>query len=255
MKQVAWVMAATSVLAASAFAAGPSTRPATSQPASKPANAAVVAVPRDAGWVKRHEGFVAEAKKGTAEVVFLGDSITDGWAGAGRNVWAEQFAPMKALNIGISGDRTEHVLWRLQHGTVEGLRPKVVVLMIGTNNIKQGGLQHGAEQVAEGVAAVVEELRTRLPEAKILVLGVFPRQPQYEWIAGVIKGLNGRIAKLADGEKVRFLDIGEKFRNEKGELTKEIMPDLLHLSPKGYEIWAQAILPTLGEMMGEKVKK
>jgi lysophospholipase L1-like esterase len=142
------------------------------------ANTAVQPAPRDAAWLKRHEGFVAEAARGGVDVLFLGDSITDGWRRPGPNggkaVWDREIAPLRAANFGIGGDRTQHVLWRIEHGTLEGLRPKVVVLMIGTNNT---GFERDsttprntpAETVA-GVQALLGQLRRRLPEARVLLL-------------------------------------------------------------------------------------
>jgi lysophospholipase L1-like esterase len=147
------------------------------------ANSALQPAPRDAAWVKRHEGFVAEAARGGVDVLFLGDSITDGWRRPGPNggkaVWDREIAPLRAANFGIGGDRTQHVLWRIEQGTLEGLRPRVVVLMIGTNNTgfeRDGTTPRNtpAETVA-GVQAIVGQLRRRLPEARVLLLAVFPR--------------------------------------------------------------------------------
>lgn len=221
-------------------------------------NSAIKPAPRDEKWVKRHEGFVAEAQKGGVDVLFMGDSITDFWRNngprGGRAVWDREFAPLHAANFGISGDRTEHVLWRLQNGELDGIQPKVVVLMIGTNNTgferDKVTRRNTPEQTTEGVIAVVHELRTRLPKAKILLLAVFPRgetpdYPQRQEIAYI----NEHIARLADGRNVRFMDIGPKFLTPEGILTKEIMPDFLHPDEKGYEIWAAAMKPTLLEML------
>jgi len=205
----------------------------------------------DAGWMKRHEGFVAIAKKGEVDVLFLGDSITDAWrGGAAKPTWEKYFVPLKAANFGIGGDRTEHVLWRISNGELEGIRPKVAVLMIGTNN--SGG--NSAEQIAAGIKAIVHKIGELSPQTKILLLGVFPRgakagTPVREKIAAI----NKDIAKLDDGGKhVKYLDIGSKFTKEDGTLTKDIMPDFLHLSGRGYEIWGEAIAPTVRAMIGKK---
>jgi lysophospholipase L1-like esterase len=210
-----------------------------------------VAAPKEAGWLKRHEGFCAEAKQGGIEVLFLGDSITDAWrSGAPRKLWDERFAPLKAANFGISGDRTQHVLWRIQNGELEGLSPKVVCLMIGTNNIGQKNPEPAASAVA-GVKAIVSEIHRRSPSTKVLLQAVFPRgeKPDHPHRA-VIQELNAGIAGLDDGGKtVTFVDFGAKFLQPDGSLSKEIMPDFLHLSPKGYQIWADAIQETLAGLL------
>jgi lysophospholipase L1-like esterase len=209
------------------------------------------AEPKDGGWMKRHEGFSAEAKKGGIEVLFLGDSITDAWRnGAQRKLWDERFAPLKAANFGISGDRTQHVLWRIQNGEFEGLTPKVVCLMIGTNNIGQKNPESAASAVA-GIQAIVKEIHARSPKTKILLQAVFPRgeKPDHPHRA-VIKEINEAAAKLDDGGKtVRFIDFGAKFAEADGTLTKQVMPDFLHLSEKGYQIWADAIREPLAELL------
>lgn len=202
-----------------------------------------------AQFMKQHEAFIDIAKKGDVDVLFLGDSITAGWRGNGSEVWAKNFAPLKAANFGIGGDRTQHVLWRILNGELNGIQPRVAVLMIGTNN--SGG--DPAPDIAEGVTTIVKTIREKSPTTKVLLLAVFPRgekipNPGNDKLIEV----NKTIAKLDDGKNVRFLDIGPKFLTSDGQLPKEIMPDYLHLSPKGYEIWAEAILPLLHEMLGKK---
>jgi lysophospholipase L1-like esterase len=220
----------------------------------KPGSDAVTPSPRkdkkgdnDKGWFKRHERFVERARQGHVDVLFLGDSITQGWEGSGKGVWKERYEPLHAANFGIGGDRTQHVLWRLREGKeLEGIHPKAVVLMIGTNNTGS----NSAEEIADGVKAIVEELRSQRPETKVLLLAVFPRSPKpTDKMRDKIKDINQRIAKLDDGQNVRYLDIGEKFLEKDGILTREIMPDFLHLSPRGYQIWAEAIQPSLDEML------
>jgi beta-glucosidase len=219
-----------------------------------------MAAPRtDNAWVKRNDSFNARAKQGHDEgdigVVFLGDSITEGWEGAGRDVWAKSFAPRHAVNFGIGGDRTQHVLWRIQNGNLEGLAhpakgspPKLAVIMIGTNNT---GSDTPA-QIAEGIAAVVEATHERLPNAKILLLAVFPRSEKAtDPIRDTISRINTRAAKLTDKPYVTYLDIGDKFLAPDGTLREEIMPDRLHLSAKGYQIWADAIDATVRELLGD----
>ncbi|MBL8800317.1 MAG: GDSL family lipase [Planctomycetia bacterium] len=201
------------------------------------------------GFAKAHESYVEIAKKGDVEVLFLGDSITAGWRGAGKDVWAKHFEPLKAANFGIGGDRTQHVLWRILNGELDGIKPKIAVLMIGTNNSGADS----ATDIAEGVTEIVKTIHKKSPSTKVLLLAVFPRgkmlpNSQNDKLIEV----NKTLAKLDDGGKtVRFLDIGPKFLGEDKQLPKDIMPDFLHLSPKGYEIWAEAIMPALKEMVGK----
>jgi lysophospholipase L1-like esterase len=205
---------------------------------------------------RRHEQFLkdkeAALQKGDVQLVFIGDSITDAWRGGAQNrLYRERWGKYNPLNLGISGDETEHVLWRLEHGELDGLKPKAVVMMIGTNNLGNPKPPHTPEETALGVEKLVQTIREKLPESKLLLLGVFPRgaKPDDKY-REQIKQVNQRIAKLDDGGKhVRYLDIGEKFLEPDGTLTKSIMPDALHPNAKGYEIWADAIQPALDEMM------
>lgn len=198
--------------------------------------------------VPRHKQFLAIAAKGGVDVLFLGDSITQGWEGEGRKAWKEHFAPLKAANFGIGGDRTGHVLWRITEGEeLKGITPKVAVLMIGTNN--SGGDK--AEHIAEGIKLIVKTIQEKSPSTKVLLLGIFPRAKEADAkIRAKLARINKTIAKLDDdGKTVKYLDIGAKFLEPDGSLSAEIMPDYLHLSPRGYEIWAKAITPTLREML------
>jgi lysophospholipase L1-like esterase len=210
----------------------------------KAENSAVKPSPKDVG---RHEGFVALAKKGHVDVVFLGDSITDAWRTDGKEVWKTRFEPLRAVNFGIGGDRTQHVLWRIQNGELKGIHPKAVVLMIGTNNLGS----NTNEQIAEGIETIVNDIHHQQPHTKVLLLGIFPRGAKAtDKIRDRIKDINKMISKLDnDGKTVRYLDIGDKFLDEKGDLPKDIMPDALHLSAKGYKIEADAIQPALAELM------
>ena len=216
-------------------------------------NTAIVPGPRDVKWVARHEGFVKEAQKGGIDILFMGDSITDGWRTKGSNVWNRYYAPRHAANFGISGDRTQHVLWRMDNGELDGIKPKVVVLMIGTNNTGKENdhktPRNTVPEVIEGVTAVVNDIRVKLPDSKILLLAIFPRGILDDSQRTQVALVNTVLPKLDDGKMVKFLDIGSKFIEADGTLPKSIMPDLLHPNEKGYQIWADAMEPTLGEML------
>ena len=211
-------------------------------------NDAIQPVPRDANWMKRHDSFNARVKEGNVDLLFIGDSITQGWEGAGKAAWSEKYGKRNAVNLGIGGDRTQHVLWRLDNGNIDGIKPKLAVLMIGTNNSGQ----NTSEQIAEGITAIDTKLRDKLPETKVLILAVFPRGADGTNKNRMVnEGANQIVAKLADGKNIEYLDIGPKFLDDKGNLSKEVMPDLLHLNPASYQTWADAIEPHVARMMGE----
>ena len=198
------------------------------------------------GTEARHERFNQISKEGKAKLVFLGDSITQGWENPGNETWAKHYAHRDAANFGISGDRTEHALWRLDHGNFDGLSPKLIVIMIGTNNMGN----QTEEAIAAGNKAILDEIQKKHPQAKILLLGIFPRSPKAgDPVRAKIKKTNEMLAKFDDGKTVKYLDIGEKFLDKDGNLSKDIMPDYLHLSKKGYHIWAEAIEEDLGKMV------
>ena len=208
-------------------------------------NPATIPAPRE-DRMQLHRDYSAQAKKGGLDLLFLGDSITECWAYEGPQLWAERYAPRKAANFGIGSDRTEHVLWRVQNGTLDGCAPKVVVLLIGTNNVKRDT----APQIAEGVAAIVTEVRARLPKAKILLLGLFPRaETPDDWRRVKISEVNTHLARLDDGKTVFFLDLGPKFLRPDGTLGAEVMFDFLHLTTEGYRIWSDAMEPSLTELL------
>ena len=212
-----------------------------------PSHSAVIPVPRQGRWVERHESFNERVRQGNVDLIFVGDSITQGWERAGREVWAKYYGSRNAVNLGIGGDRTQHVLWRLDHGNVDGISPKVAVVMIGTNN--SGGNRNSASEMVDGVTAVVETLRAKLPETRVVLLGIFPRGERFNEQRGKILQVNQTIRKLDDGEFVFYLDIGHHFLNRDGSLGGEIMPDFLHLSPKGYEIWAASIEKVVAQLL------
>jgi lysophospholipase L1-like esterase len=209
--------------------------------------ATVVPQPREGPWMEMHRSFLKRAEKGNVDLLFLGDSITQGWDGGGKKTWNRFFTPRNAANFGIGGDRTEHVLWRIQNGELKGIEPKVIVLMIGTNNSSD----NTPDEIAQGVTAIVHDLRERLPKSRILLLGVFPRGQKPMAIRERLKSVNLQIAKLDDGSNVHYLDLGKAFLNDDGTISKEIMPDYLHLSQRGYRLWADAMEPTLWSMLDE----
>ena len=201
----------------------------------------------ETGWRKRDQQLSQNAKKGDADLAFIGDSITQGWEGRGKSVWQKYYGDRKAINLGIGGDRTEHVIWRLTHGNLGKIKPKVAVLMIGTNNT--GHMMQDPTEVAAGVERILEILEERLPETQVVLHGVFPRGPSpLDKMRLNNIAINQRIRRLADGERVHFLEIGQEFLQEDGGISREIMPDLLHLSTEGYERWAAALEPTLKEL-------
>jgi lysophospholipase L1-like esterase len=206
---------------------------------------AVTPIPRTGKPELRYKELVERVKQnqGKVDVLFVGDSITQGWEGSGKDVWKKYYGKMKAVNIGIGGDRTEHVLWRLDHGNADGMEPKVTVLMIGTNNSGDG--RNSPEEIVDGVTACVKKLQEKFPKTKVLLLGIFPRGEKFNNQRGRILQINQAIHRLDDGKNVFFLDFGHVFVNADGTISKEIMPDYLHLSPQGYEMWAKAIEPKL----------
>jgi lysophospholipase L1-like esterase len=219
-------------------------------------NTALIPAPRDfpTNWISRHEGYVAEAKKGGVDILFLGDSITDGWrwGNGGSKIWPQLYAPRRAANFGIGWDRIQNVLWRVENGELENIRPKVVVLLIGTNNTgneDDGRPRNSTPEIVAGVSNLVRRIQFHLPQSKILLLGLFPRGEKTDPIREQVKAVNAGISKLADGEKIKFLDLGEKFLAADGALPRELFPDLLHPNEKGYQIWADAMEPVLAEML------
>jgi lysophospholipase L1-like esterase len=194
---------------------------------------------------KAHQDYIRIAAQDKTDVVFFGDSITAGWGWGGNGqVWDTYFKPLKAAHFGIGGDKTENLLWRLRNGELEGLHAKLAVLLIGTNN---GG--DAAEDVATGISTILMELHARMPAAKVLILGILPSgekpNPQREKNART----NALVAKLADGKRVAYLDIGEKFLAPDQSIAKEVMGDFLHPTAKGYQILAESIIAQVRTML------
>ncbi|MGN0846031.1 MAG: GDSL-type esterase/lipase family protein [Kiritimatiellia bacterium] len=214
----------------------------------------VTPVVPDAGWTKswwlpRHEQKMRLVQAGGAPIVFVGDSITHFWETNGKATWAKHFAEgrYRALNLGFSGDRTEHVLWRIAHGELDGFDARAIVLMIGTNNTGHFPVEkESPEDTITGVKAVLDALRAKQPKAKIILCAIFPRD---EKPTGEKRrrndAVNKAIAKFADGKTILWCDFGAEFLAPDGTLPKSMAGDFLHPGPAGYEIWAKAILPYL----------
>jgi lysophospholipase L1-like esterase len=199
---------------------------------------------------QKYQANLEVAKKGDIDVLFMGDSITDFWRNpeglyAGKPVQDKYFGNLKVANFGIAGDTTQGVLYRLQHGEGQGFSPKAVMLMIGTNNTGR----NSAAEIAEGIGAVVMELQKDFPNAKILLLAIFPRSTPKDPVRATIAEINTLIAKLHDGDRVNYLDIGSKFLDAEGSIPKDVMSDALHPTTKGYEIWAEAVKEPLANLM------
>ena len=204
-------------------------------------------------WLPRHQEKLAEiARRRTAgeatDLVFLGDSITHNWEKERQPLWQVLYGGYHPLNLGYGADRTENLLWRLQHGEADGIDPKVAVLMIGTNNT---GLRHEAPEVTlAGIRRDIDELRKRLPHTTVLLLAIFPRGADAEdGLRRANEKVNALLPQLADGKQVIVLNINAAFLAPDGSLSKEIMPDLLHPNEKGYRLWAEAMQPTLDRLM------
>jgi beta-glucosidase len=214
-------------------------------------NSAIVPVPREGRAMRRTEVVLQRAKDnpGPCDIAFIGDSITQGWEGNGKNVWQEYYGKRKCLNLGVGGDRTQHVLWRFEHGQLDGIKPKVTVLMIGTNNSNKE--DNTESEILEGVTAIVKQIEERLPETKLLILGIFPRSQTFSTQRGKILQVNQALEKLASGRNVFYLDFGSQLIEADGSISKDMMHDYLHPGEKGYVIWAKAMEPMLSKWLGQ----
>jgi beta-glucosidase len=209
--------------------------------------------PRYRYFLDHHASFLQRAKAGPVGLLFLGDSITEGWKHA-PDLWTERYQRYQPANFGIGGDTTQGVIWRIAHGELDGIHPRVVVLMLGTNNTAT----HTAAQIAAADRKIVALIRQKLPGTKVLLLAIFPRGPRKasdgtieDGVSRmkVIRAVNPELAKLDDGRNVRYLDIGAKFLGPDGKIPDAIMADHLHPTPAGYRIWADAMQPLLDEML------
>jgi beta-glucosidase len=214
----------------------------------------ITPVPRpDEWWKKRHAAAVERAKQGNSDLAFVGDSITHGWGGGpekderfNRDIWDKTFAAYKPINLGFSGDRTQHVLWRLQNGEMDGVKPKVVVIMIGTNNIGSDS----PEDIVKGIGSIIDWLHKNQKQAKLVVHAIFPRSPNPDnRPRRKVEDTNRLLETLVRQKHEIYLDINAQFLDEYGVLRSNIMPDYLHPNQVGYKIWADGLSPTLKRLL------
>ena len=217
-------------------------------------NTAIVPVPRTGGITNRQALVLARAKDapGDYDIEFIGDSITQGWERAGSNVWQHYYSPRKCINMGVSGDRTQHVLWRFENGQLDGIKARVAVVMIGTNN--SNNQDNTEAEILEGVTAIVQQIRTRQPDTKIILLSIFPRGKTFSPQRGKILQVNQALARLDDGSHIFYFDLGSQFIENDGSISRSIMPDYLHPNEAGYRIWANAMEPKLKQLLGWKIR-
>jgi lysophospholipase L1-like esterase len=218
-------------------------------------NTALIPTPRDfpTNWISQHEANVAAARRGGIDILFIGDSITAGWAWGrgGSQIWNAEFAPRHAANFGIGWDRIQNVLWRIENGELDGIQPRVVVLLIGTNNTgneDDGRPRNSTPEIVAGVSNLVRRIQFHLPQTKIILFGLFPRGKLNDPVRVQVAAVNTGIAQLA-ADNVKYLDIGRRFLAADGTLPREMFPDLLHPNASGYRIWADAINPVLAEWL------
>ena len=197
-------------------------------------------------WLTRHQQKLTEhiGIDEPVDIVFLGDSITHAWEVEGEEYWQQHFAHRNALNLGYAGDRTEHLLWRIQNGEIKSLSPKWVVLLIGTNN---AGHRHDSPQeIAAGVKVILDELKQRLPNSKILLMAIFPRSRNTaKPMRKRVDSANMLMKAYSDEKQVLWLDINHHFLTDEGVLLESVMPDLLHPNSAQYYLWAKAVLSVI----------
>lgn len=205
-------------------------------------------------WSARHVAIVSLMRTRQPEIVMIGDSITHFWGGEpaggrrnGPEIWERTFANRRVVNLGYGWDRTENVLWRLRHGEFDGVAPRVAVVMIGTNNASI----NTPEEIAAGIEAICAEIHARSSTTRILLLGIFPRGERPNPGRSAVEAVNALIARLDGRNGITYLDIGRRFLEPDGTISKDVMYDFLHPSARGYEIWADAMGPTLRRLLDE----
>ncbi|MFA6286194.1 MAG: GDSL-type esterase/lipase family protein [Opitutaceae bacterium] len=202
----------------------------------------------ESGWANYHQKLLARTAQGGVDIMFLGDSLTMLWDKEGKAVWDARFAPLKAANYGIGSDSTRQVIWRLENGELDNLNPKLVVLMIGTNNI-YGDHNSGTDaEIVEGVAKIIGLIHAKAPSSKVLLLGVLPRQNAF--FTNRTAALNKELSTYATKNKIQFIDASAKFLNAEGAIAPALFkPDQVHLTAEGYTILADAIQPSVTALL------
>ncbi|MCB0826770.1 MAG: GDSL family lipase [Armatimonadetes bacterium] len=209
----------------------------------------------DYDWMARHQAVLDWNKTHKSDLVFIGDSITHGfggdpqaypkWRGNAPDIWDKYFGPRNPVNLGFDWDQTQHVLWRIQNGELDGLSPKAIVIFIGTNNTGH----HTSEQMYGGIVAVVDATRAKCPSAEIVLLSIFPRDAEVTENRKKNDRVNEALAKHRWGEKIKFIDMNPYFLLPESQKRKEeCFSDYCHLTKAGYQVWADAIEPTLKEI-------
>jgi len=237
------------------FTLGAATLPSPTDPALNPSNrpnTAIIPAPQGPGmagdFMQKHAANVARAKQGGIDILFVGDSITAGWSSGGdwgKAVWDKTYAQYKTAIFAVGYNRTQHVLWQLQNGEGEGFQPKIVELLLGTNNL---GPNTAAETIV-GEKAVVDDLHKRFPDAKILIVGIFPRGKPTDPVRKDVATVNDALAKLADDKSIYYIDISKAYLNADGTVNDGMKKDMLHPSAKGYQIWADSTRDILDKLI------
>ena len=227
------------------------------QPCQKPAKRHTAIDPQPqtwSDWKRKHRKLSRALEEESPNLLFLGDSITENWSSIGKSVWDEYYSSRRAMNMGISGDRTQHLLWRIANGGFERVNPRAVVLLIGTNNIKEQ--RNEVNETTEGVLAVAEALVDRLPETTVLVLGILPcGETDDSRERTDAAAVNRRLEKELDHGRIVFLDVSNKFVDSNGTISPKLMPDHLHLTNRGYKLLAESIEPHLQSILEDSVAR
>jgi lysophospholipase L1-like esterase len=234
----------------------------TPAPTPAPEDPAVPVARTDPNSRTAHEQLLEKAKKGRIDVYFVGDSITRRWGATDYPDflanWKQNFFGWNAANFGWGGDTIQNILWRLHNGELDEVNPKIIVLMAGANNIgaaaPTGGDEARIVDITKGLEAALDVCRKKAPDAVIILMGITPRNDKSALIP-VINKINERMATIADGKKIRFLNINDKLADKEGKFLEGMSHDGLHLSAKGYQVWADALKPLFTELLGSPAKE